>query len=86
VARKYGVDFVVKKDISESPAKWLVFFKAKDADCLTSAFKEFTAREATQKRNAGKPSVIENVRRLAAKVKNQVVEKVKNKGRGGHTR
>ena len=86
MARKYGVDFVVKKDISESPAKWLVFFKAKDADCPTSAFKEFTAREATQKRNAGKPSVIENVRRLAAKVKNQVVEKVKNKGRGGHTR
>ena len=42
VARKYGVDYAVKKDRSCSPPKYLVFFKARDADALTSAFTEYT--------------------------------------------
>ena len=37
VARKYGVDYAVKKDHSVSPPKYLVFFKARDTDALTSA-------------------------------------------------
>jgi hypothetical protein len=81
VARKYGVDFALKKDIDETPPKWLVFFKAKDADALTAAFKEFTAKEA---RNAGKPSVLKTLGNFAEKVKNQVIDLVKNKSRGGH--
>ena len=40
IARKYGVDFAVKKDRSVSPPKYFVFFKARDADALTAAFKE----------------------------------------------
>ena len=40
VARKYGVDYAVKKDRSTSPPKYLVFFKARDADALTAAFTE----------------------------------------------
>ena len=42
VARKYNVDFALKKDSSETPPKWMVFFKAKDADALTAAFKEYS--------------------------------------------
>lgn len=38
IARKYGVDFAVKKDRSVSPPKYFVFFKARDADALTAAF------------------------------------------------
>jgi len=41
VARKYGVDFALKKDKAETPPKWLVFFKARDADALISALREF---------------------------------------------
>jgi hypothetical protein len=82
VARKYGVDFALLKDNAETPPKWLVFFKAKDADALTAAFKEFTAREA--KRTTKKPSVLSNLRDMAEKVKNQVVDLTKNKSRGGH--
>jgi hypothetical protein len=41
-ARKYNVDFALKRDDSETPPKWLVFFKAKDADALTAAFKEYS--------------------------------------------
>lgn len=31
IARKYGVDYAVKKDRSSSPPKYLIFFKARDA-------------------------------------------------------
>jgi len=80
VARKYGVDFAVKKDNSETPHKWLVFFKARDADAITSAFKEFSAIQA--KRVTDKPSIIENLRDMLVKVKNQVLDITKNKDRG----
>ena len=41
VARKYNVDFAVKKDKTASPPKYMVFFKGKDADVITQAFREF---------------------------------------------
>ncbi len=65
IARKYGVDFAIKKDSSEIPAKYFVFFKAKDADALTAAFKEFSAQQInkTQKR-----SVLKKLSKLKAKV------------------
>ena len=84
VARKYGVDFAVKKDNLETPPKWLVFFKAKDAETLTAAFKEFSAKEAKKQRNAEKPSVIKDLQKNAAKVNTQVTAKEKKKSRGGH--
>ena len=38
VARKYNVDFAVKKDKTVEPPKYMVFFKSKDADVITQAF------------------------------------------------
>ena len=38
-ARKYGIDYAVKKDRLSTPPKYLVFFKSRDADaikCLSS--------------------------------------------------
>ena len=40
VAKKYGVDFAVMKDKHEVPLKYVVYFKGKDADAITNAFKE----------------------------------------------
>jgi hypothetical protein len=80
VARKYGVDFAVTKDKTEKPPKYLVFFKGRDTDAVTSAFKEFTAKQLTK--TAAKPSVLENMRNLMEKVKNQVLDQTKNKDRG----
>ena len=81
VARKYGVDFALKKDKTTTPPKWLVFFKGKDADVLTAAFKEFTAKVAKQK---NKPSLTQALNNLDEKVKSQVTDKEKNKSKGGH--
>ena len=37
-AKKYGIDFALKKDTTENPPRYLVFFKGRDADVLTAAF------------------------------------------------
>ena len=82
VARKYGVDFAVKKDKSVDPPKWLVFFKARDADALTGAFSEYTAK--TLKKSAVRASVLKNLRKMKELVKNQVIDKTRQKTHGGH--
>ena len=79
VARKYGVDYAVKKDHSVSPPKYLVFFKARDTDALTSAFTEFTAKQVQQK---SKPSIVAQIRKLADIVRAKSQDKVKNKEMG----
>lgn len=47
-AKKYGIDFALKKDATETPPRYLVFFKGRDADVLTAAFKEFSAKKLTK--------------------------------------
>lgn len=56
IARKYGVDFALKKDKTGEIPKYLVFFKARDGDALTAAFKEYTAKTDRKKE---KPSVVQ---------------------------
>ena len=40
-AKKYGIDYAIRKDTSEVPPRYLVFFKAPDAEAFNSAFKEY---------------------------------------------
>ena len=80
IARKYGVDFAVVKDASENPPKHLVFFKARDTDAVTAAFREYSARHMS--RAAEKPSMLGMLRDLMEKVKNQVLDITKSKNRG----
>lgn len=61
VARKYGVDFALKKDRSGEIPKYLVFFKARDGDALTAAFKEYTAKTDRKKE---RPSVLKKLRQF----------------------
>jgi hypothetical protein len=77
VAKKYGVDFALKKDATISPPRWLVFFKARDADALTAAFKEFTAISVD--RNHEKPSILAQLHKFKELVKNSVMDKVKHR-------
>ncbi len=79
VARKYGVDYAVKKDRSTSPSKYLVFFKARDADALTAAFQEYSNHALRQKDRA---SVIEKLRSFTPLVKSMDKSKVRNKDKG----
>ena len=77
VARKYGVDFAVKKVRTETPPKYLVFFKARDADALTAAFKEYSAKKVRQKR----PSALAQLRKMKSLVMDKAADRVKNKAK-----
>lgn len=79
-AKKYGIDFAMKKDAGEVPPRYLVFFKGRDADALMAAFQEFSAKKLTQEK---KPSLRKSlsVFKEAAKQKNAECAKVKNKDR-----
>ena len=75
VAKKYGVDYAIKKDRSASPPKYLVFFKARDADALTAAFNEYSAKQMNRSQ---KPSVLKQLSRfkeLAAGIPAKVRQK-----------
>ena len=43
-ARKYGVDFSLKKDRTANPPQYYVFFKARDTKVMEAAFREYTAQ------------------------------------------
>ena len=79
-AKKYGIDFALKKNATETPPRYLVFFKGRDADALTAAFKEFSAKKLTQEK---KPSIRKLLSTLkeATQGKNAERAKVKNKDR-----
>jgi hypothetical protein len=50
IARKYGVDYAVRKTKDEPP-KYVVFFKSRDKESMDNAFKEFfTAKLRKQNR------------------------------------
>ena len=54
VAKKYSIDFSLKKDTTAKPPRYFVFFKARDADVMTAAFKEYTGKSLNKTK---KPSV-----------------------------
>ena len=50
IARKYHIDYAVKKDKTMDPPKYFVFFKSRDQDTMGLAFKEFIAKNNKKKR------------------------------------
>ncbi len=79
VARKYGVDYAIKKDKTGEIPKYLVFFKARDADALTAAFTEYSSKK---EKNRDKPSVIKLLRSLRPQELTKDKAKVRNKDKG----
>ena len=82
VARKYGINYALQKDDSVNPPRWLVYFRARDVDAMTSAFKEFTERGLRGKHM--KPSVRDKMRDLSEQLRDTVVDRTKRMIRGGH--
>ena len=79
IARKYGVDYAVKKDRSASPPKYLIFFKARDADALTAAFTEYTGKKVKKAEKTERPSVLAKLAQFKELLKNTVVDRTKRK-------
>ena len=79
IARKYGVDYAVKKDRSASPPKYLIFFKARDADALTAAFTEYTDKKVKKAEKTERPSVLAKLAQFKELLKNTVVDRSRRK-------
>ena len=79
VARKYGIDFALKKDCSSSPPRYMVFFKSRDADALTAAFQEYSGK-VVKKHEQEKPSI----RKQLVKLQEAVKEMAKSLSRNKH--
>lgn len=79
-ARKYGIDFSLKKDTSIFPPRYFVFFKAKDVDVMTAAFKEYTGKSLNKGK---KPSVRKKLELAKERVaRHREREKTKQRERG----
>ncbi len=81
-ARKYGIDFALKKDASGEIPRYLVFFKGRDADAVTAAFREFSAKNLAKEK---KPSIRKRLTQAKEQAKRQELErgeKVKTRDRG----
>ena len=82
IAKKHNLDYHVKKIEDGKTPQYLVFFKGKDVDVMTEAFREFTAMKLKRDR---KPSIRKALAAFKEATKQQSVnrQKVKNKDRGG---
>ena len=50
-ANKYGIDYALKKDTSEQPPRYLVFFKGRDVDVMTRRSRSFPPRRSSRKKS-----------------------------------
>ena len=55
------MDFAVTKDKGASPPRYTVFFKARDADALTSVMSEYTDRVMNKEK---RPSVLKQLNKF----------------------
>lgn len=77
VAKKYGIDFSLKRDKSVVPPRYFVFFKARDVDVMTAAFREFTGKTLNKTK---KPSVRKKLQQaIAARSQDKQREREKSK-------
>ena len=82
VARKYNVDFAVKKDKTTDPPKYVVFFKGRDADAVAQAFKEFVKVNEKKQQRPSLRQKLKGLQKIIAQNKNKERSREKNKDRG----
>ena len=80
-AKKYEIDFALKKDRTKEPPLYYVFFKGRDEERISMAFNEYSQKILKRKE---KKSVREELKqeKAAEKAQNRQREKVKVQDRG----
>ena len=82
IAKKYNVDFSVKRDRTTQPPKYLVFFKGKDADVITQAFKEFVKVNEKKKQRVSIRAKLKQFQKNIAQDNDRERTRERNKDRG----
>lgn len=80
-AKKYGIDFSLKKVQGEQPPRYLVFFKGRDADAMTAAFREFSAKKLQRDKKTSIRKALTAAKEKSKQI-NQSRDKMKNIDRG----
>ena len=75
-AKKYGIEYALKKDKTTDPPTYVVFFKGKDTDILDTAFKEFIGNEMDKDKRPSLRQALKKMKELANFINK---DKVKNK-------
>lgn len=75
-ARKYGINYALKKDKSKDPPVYLVFFKGRDQDAIKAAFREFSQKEIQK---ANRPSLHQRLETYRKVVASQKKDKARKK-------
>lgn len=80
-AKKYKIDYALKKDKTKEPPVYYVFFKGRDEERISMAFNEYSQKILKRKE---KKSVREELKqeKAAEKAQNRQREKVKVQDRG----
>jgi len=80
-AKKYGIDFALRKTKNTQPPHYVVIFKAKDADNLDLAFREFTAKTLSKEQRPSIRKVLSAVKqKAAAQTRQRAKENIKERG------
>lgn len=80
-AKKYDIDFTLRKDRTTHPPRYIVIFKSKQADNLEQAFKEFTAKKLKQQERLSIRKTLAVLKgKTAARSSQQAKEKIKERG------
>lgn len=74
-AKRYHIDYAIQKDLSTTPPRYMIYFKAQDTDALSAAFKEYSASVLDKSK---RPSVLVKLHELAQTIAN-LPDKVRHK-------
>lgn len=79
VARKYGIDYSLKRDTSVNPPRYMVFFKAKDVDVMKAAFQEYAGVSLKKSKKASIRRKLQLAKERVAKHRERDKTKQKNR-------
>ena len=69
IARRYGIEYAIKKERTKESPHYLVFFRGKDTDVLQTAFNEFVKKRLKIQE---RPSLHEKLQKLKLQHKERV--------------
>ena len=80
-AKKYEIDFALKKDRTKEPPLYYVFFKGRDEERISMAFNEYSQKILKQKEKKSVRAELKQ-EKAAEKAQNRQRQKVKVQDRG----
>lgn len=81
IAKKYNIDFALKKDKSKEPPRYIVFFKARDAEVMEAAFRDYSGKSLKRER---RESVRDKLHKAQEKARQQNRQRQHDRTRNRH--